>query len=145
LKTLDRYPDALIVFRTFGNDADDVISELRVLDPIRFATVIKGTMKYEAGVPCLYLTDQVLKGLDAINDFYGTCGPLVIKEDYNYWNQNGRDGLHGKCVKGTASLQQIFFDDNPCVNVIGDASFIRVNTLEALLDEEFYVKLIGSE
>lgn len=144
IKTIEKYPEAKIVFRTFGNDADELIIHLKRHFPERFDIVNKGTMSYNLGIPNLKVNGCVLTSMDDINNTLEYCLPIIIKEDYNYWNQNGRDATHGKCIKGCDFLQQIFFDDNNCVNVIDsqNAKFIRVNPLEALLDEDYFNKYI---
>lgn len=140
-KTLETYPDAKIVFRTFGNDADTLIEYLQRQWPERFKIVNKGQIVYQGDSPSLKVNGSTF---DNMNKFFEYCDPIIIKEDYGYWNTHGRDARHGKCIEGTQRFRQIFFDDNECVNVIDttNAKFVRVNTLQALIDEDYFNRFI---
>ena len=149
LNVLDAFPNSRIIFRTFGLDADEVIEYLKQKHPNNFKTIIKGDFMYESDNVLLTLDNGVyLKGMNEINDyFYKThdyCH-LALKESYDYWNKHNRNKINGKQLFGSPKMTQIFFDDNDCVNVIDSTNshFVKINTLCALLDNQYYVNLIN--
>jgi hypothetical protein len=42
-------------------------------------------------------------------------------------------------------MLQIFFDDNDCINVLNNKNshFVKINTLQALLNDNYYVDFIN--
>ena len=68
---------------------------------------------------------------------------VYIQEDYATWNKQGRAKEHGKQLLSHPQMFQIFFDDNDCVHIPSPDSsthFVRVNTLDAMQDEDYFVK-----
>ncbi len=149
LNVLNVFPNARIIFRTFGLDADEVIEYLINKHPTNFKTIIKGGFSYSDNNIVLTLDNGLyFKGMDNVNEyFYKTHNyhHLALKESYDYWNKNNRNKLNGKQLLGNIGMTQIFFDDNDCVNVIDpiNSHFIKINTLCALLDDQYYVNLVN--
>lgn len=147
LNVLNKYPHVLIVFRTFGLDADEVIDHLKSKYESNFKTIIKGEFSYENDEIILKLEDGTcLRGMQNINGYFKeTNNHCALKESYNYWNKNSKSKLCGKQLCGDSDMKQLFFDDNDCVNVMDstNCSFIKINTLGALLDEDYYINLIN--
>lgn len=147
LKVFDKYPDALIVFRTFGLDADEVIEYLRTNNKTshKFKSIIKGQFSYDDDVVLTLENDEIVVGMDNINNLIKKSpSHLALKENYNYWNNNNRNKINGKQLLGDNEMVQIFFDDNDCVNIIDSKNchFIKINTLHALLDNNYFVEYV---
>ena len=153
LNVLHKYDDALIVFRTFGLDADEVIDYLRTNDKTtkHFKTVVKGEFKYSNDHNSILLSldnnDEPIIGMHKFNELIRTSEPhLALKESYNFWNSNKRNKECGKQLLGDDKMLQIFFDDNDCINVLDDKNshFVKINTLQALLNDNYYVDFINN-
>ena len=149
LKVLEKYHDTTIVFRTFGLDADEVIHYLRTNKKTTkmFGNVIKGKFTYPNGEIHLTLEDgTVLVNMDKVNELIKSAPPeqhFAFIENYNHWNDHNRDKEHGKQLLGDKDILQIFFDDNPCVNMSGEnVHFVQVNTLNVLFDENYYTSIL---
>lgn len=149
LKVLEKHQDVTIVFRTFGLDADEVIHYLRTNEKTSgmFSSVIKGKFTYPGGETRLTLEDgTVIVGMDKVNELIKSAPKgqhFAFIENYNHWNDHNRDKKYGKLLLGDKDMLQIFFDDNPCVNMSGEnVRFIWVNTLNVLFDDDYYMKLI---
>lgn len=149
LKVLEMYDDSLIVFRTFGLDADEVIEYLKTNPKTcdKFKNFITGQFSYSDNIPILTLeTGDIYTGMDEINELYRTTNShLALKESYEYWNSSGRSNKTGKQIKGCDDLVQLFFDDNLCVNIIDDKNVTsyHINTLLALTNDDYYCKFIN--
>lgn len=149
LNVLKEFPDALIVFRTFGLDADEVIHFLRTDEKTsdNFKNIIKGDFTYdENGNPIVALENSLsISGMSAFNSFLlETNNHLALKESYEYWDKNKRDRKCGKQLLGHKDIIQIFFDDNDCINVIDSTNCfpVRINTLDALQNPSYYTDII---
>lgn len=148
LNVCERYPGVLIVFRTFGLDADEVIEFLRTNEKTKdnFQTMTVGEFTYPEGNPLITIEDcEQFEGMETFNELLlKTPNHLAFKESYDYWNGNKRNKVNGKQLLGHKDMVQIFFDDNDCVNIIDDTNchFVKVNTLHALENEEYYVDFI---
>ena len=153
LNVLHKYPDALIVFRTFGLDADEVIDYLRTNEKTtkHFKTVVKGEFSYTNNnhnsiLLSLDNNDEPVIGMHKFNELIRTSEPhLALKESYNFWNYNKRNKVCGKQLLGHDEILQIFFDDNDCINVLDDKNShsVKINTLQALLNDNYYVDFIN--
>ena len=153
LNVLHKYPDALIVFRTFGLDADEVIDYLRTNEKTtkHFKTVVKGEFSYTNNnhnsiLLSLDNNDEPVIGMHKFKELIRTSEPhLALKESYNFWNANKRNKECGKQLLGDKEMLQIFFDDNDCINVIDDKNShsVKINTLQALLNDNYYVDFIN--
>jgi hypothetical protein len=148
LKACDKYPGALIVFRTFGLDADEVIEFMRTNEKTKesFATMIQGTFTYPEGNPLITIEkcEQIL-GMETFNELLlKTPNHLAFKESYKFWNDHKRNKINGKQLLGHEKMTQIFFDDNDCVNILDPTNchFMKVNTLRALQNEDYFVDFI---
>ena len=148
LDVFEEFPDALIVFRTFGLDADEVIHYLKTNEKTahKFKTIIKGEFINKSSEYVLLLeNNELYVDMVNINKLIKTTKcHLALKENFNYWNDNNRNKANGKQLLGDEEMIQIFFDDNDCVNVINDINThnIKINTLHAMLDDKYYSKKI---
>lgn len=149
LNVLHEYPDAKIVFRTFGLDADEVIHYLRTNSKteFKFRDIVKGKFVYAHDVTFIELdTDEIIIGMDNFNKLIKTSSvPLAFVENYNHWNSHDRDSKYGKQLLGDDDIIQIFFDDNECVNIIDGVNchFVKINTIHALQNDKYYVNHIS--
>lgn len=146
LNVLHEFPDALIVFRTFGLDADEVIEFLRTNEKTshKFKNIIKGDFSYDHEErPLITLENgHQISEMHKFNKFIlNTDTHLALKESYDHWNRNHRSKKCGKQLLGHEDMLQIFFDDNDCVNVINgyNSHFVKINTLAALQNNSYYV------
>lgn len=147
VKCIETFPDALIVIRTFGQDVNDVIKSLRAITSVAShfknisvgATVSATTLNIDGK----NMSFEEFNDLMKISDRH-----IFIQENYDYWNSNSRKKEHGKQLVADPKLFQFFFDDNDCVNVINNhnnqafAAFIRINTMQALNNSNYYVDMI---
>jgi hypothetical protein len=154
VRVLHAYPDAKIVFRTFGHDASLIVAAVRgelarrglksrqfvgyklrregseyVLEPVEKGTPIKG--------------DEAKLG--AFIDAHET--DLYIIDDYHWWNSRHRCVEHGKPIFPSARGHTLIaLDDNACMALPtaheGRAHFIRVDPIRALQDEHYFVRAI---
>lgn len=141
MNVLKEYPDAHIVFRTFGLDADEVIQYLR--DNKVFTNIIKGDILWQHEERPLVILEngQQIAGMYKFGQYIlNTDTPLAIKESYDYWHLNKRSKKCGKQLLGHDDMLQIFFDDNDCVNIVNplNTHFVKVNTLHALQQPNYY-------
>ncbi|QKF93688.1 hypothetical protein QKU48_gp0230 [Fadolivirus algeromassiliense] len=148
LNVLHKYPDAIIVFRTFGLDADEVIHYLRTNQKTSFLfkNIIKGKFRYEGDEILIDLDNgEVVIGMDNFNNLLKTCGiPFAFIENYSNWNNHNRDSKYGKQLLGDNDMLQIFFDDNECVNIVNNINchYVKVNTIHALQNNQYYIDYI---
>lgn len=78
---------------------------------------------------------------------------ILIQDNYNHWNTNGRQANAGKMIPRSEGVIQIGFDDNPCMYAENPTSeeherqspiiIHRVVTERAALDENYYLNLIA--
>ena len=146
LKVLEAYPNAKIIFRTFGLDGDEVVQRLKIIDPERFNDVAIGKFSYDDGIPVLVGSDKKYRGMEEINQLIKSSTNLLFIENYEHWNSHDRAVEYGKQLLGDADMLQIFFDDNTCVNILDhlNAYYQQVNTLDALFNEFYLVDHIRS-
>jgi len=150
LRALITFHNAQIILRTFGLDADEVINYLKTNKSTShiFNAIIQGTFNNDDETPTLLLeTSEIIIGMDKINDLFAKSNyHMALKENYNYWNYNKRNKLAGKQLLGDSRYVQIFFDDNDCVNVINTINVynIKVNTLDVMLNKNFYIDQINN-
>jgi hypothetical protein len=144
IRAITAFPDALIVVRTFGQDVDDVLKNLLETPSVahQFSRVVCATPVSNdtitvGGKLCTYHDfNKLLQTIDS---------HILIQENYDYWNSNGRKKEFGKQLLGSQNLFQIFFDDNDCVHVrsgdtINQTHFVRVNTMEALQNPNYFIE-----
>lgn len=145
LKAVEEFPDALHVFRTFGQDTNDVLATLRRHHSLkdRFELVSHGK---PISVDLIEVDGHVMSFHEFNTLLAQTDRHIFIQENYEYWNTCGRKKEFGKQLVSHEGLTQVFFDDNDCVFVNGQTSntkFILVNTLSALMDDDYYVGLLN--
>jgi len=143
-RVLESYPDAVVVLRSFGKD---IRMTLETLDKNpKFSGSYTGFMCHNDDELEITFPDKKCTGISELNQyFHSSSKHLAIQEDYKYWNDHKRDAKHGKTILGDERLVQIFFDDNECVHIVGDKGchFVKVNTLDALLDENYFTDHIS--
>ncbi|CAH6421051.1 Hypothetical protein KVN_LOCUS114 [uncultured virus] len=144
-QVLKEFPNALIIFRSFGKDIPDVLKELNLNDGFEQTAII--TIKYKDDSVILISSEGLIyKSFIEINKlFLSSKRHLAIQEDYSHWSNNKRSSKFGKTILSDENLFQVFFDDNECVNIIGENNchFIKVNTLDALKNKNYFVEKIG--
>lgn len=144
-----------IFFRTFGNDLDWVTQQVKSRYP-------------EARIPmvfsksgCLYHEGKEI----TLRDLY-TLGMkhtfVAVQDDFSYWNSHNEKSSFGKIMPIDETHTCLFFDDNideaneqtnivypvdihtstPCslFEHIHNGSIVRVNTLDALMNEHFFIE-----
>ncbi len=158
LRALTAFPEAIILIRTFGQDTESVVQILRQIDeekrkdpfghfgkpPERFDFVYYGSPVSTDVINFVGKDRTFHEFTEMLGD---TDRNIMIQENFEYWNGNGRKKEAGKQLIGHPNLIQVFFDDNDCVHVrdaTPDTHFVLVNTLEALTDPDYYVNLIRS-
>lgn len=139
-KVLTTYPDACIVFRSFGKDIQIVLDELKSSLGFRDAPIIK--IEHSNDDIVFVLSGEKFNGINEINQLYlNSSTHLAIQEDYHYWNNNKRIVSCGKTIGFDKDLVQIFFDDNECVHIMNNdqCHYIKVNTLDALVNKNYFI------
>lgn len=139
LKFLDKHPDDQIIFRTFGRDGPDIINDLKKLGyEERFKSIRFAKIKVnEEGIPILYMNEGKFK-TDDITGFIEMSGfDLVIQDDFDYWNKNGRKPEFGKFAM-SGDYEYYFFDDMNCIRYDEKRHVILVSTIGAMLDEDYF-------
>lgn len=146
IKVAEKYPDAIIVLRTFGGDIQDVLNSVVLVENDKFKKALTGEIiRNNDNIILKCDHETTYHGLGEINQLYfDTDVHLAIQEDYHFWNGHQRDKNYGKIIKSDEKLIQIFFDDNDCVSIIGDENchFFKINTLDALMNEDYFINLI---
>jgi len=152
LKVLDKYNDAKLVLRTFGNDGPMIVDHINTVHgyekPFIYATYVRTDDQH-----MLKLSNDEIIGLKNISDFISQHPDnICIKDDYEYWCANNNYIKHkGKPLIVNELDVQIFFDDNDCVVTYGhkgdlkeDTYFNRINCIQAMLDHDYYIRLIDA-
>jgi hypothetical protein len=146
--TTQAFPEAVVVFRTFGSDGDALVGLLASTglclsthSCLRFAAdPARGVMRCDA-------TGREFAP-SAFNNYLATLKGrfVLIQEDYGYWAGKGKDPACGKLLRGCPTLYQIGFDDlgRACWHVTGakHASLVQANTYLACTDPAYYLRLI---
>jgi hypothetical protein len=157
----------IICFRTFGFDGLTLIPELKkkfpkikdfvhacirndnlipfedfkwdisMNDYINLINSTKDEASHKRIDPNSWIIEQYRKGFN-----------IIIHDDWHRWHHAGKDRSKGKQLVHSNSVHQVLFDDNDCVNVVKNDNynthchFIRINTLLALIDEDYYLRLL---
>lgn len=165
LQTLDEADISYsIILRSFGEEVFDLVDELNRLH--KEAAYRKGHFK--KGV--LYFEDgQVCEKPEEIYAQLVSSGNLAIRDDWKYWDAHGMAKDKGKPFyidTKNEEMISLFFDDNvrkshPTINIVSPVDVytgrsmpveplieaglvIRVDTLEAIIDEEYFIHFIKS-
>ncbi len=165
IRVLHAFPNAKIVFRTFGADLDSTIKTLvtkygygKPLTGCRFIRT-----KSEQGESVLLeVVDrhEYVVGAKQIYEFIRDCPTdFAITDDYKYWHANHKSPHCGKLMMiNDGECFQRFFDDNDCVDLqdqdgqpmeetdknIRKDHVIRVNTVSAIMDSDYFVKIVAN-
>ena len=115
---------SLLVLRTFGKDREWVARLLETRQ-LQFVVHISDELNLQLYKECLN------KGVH-----------IMVQDDYHRWNSNGKKVEFGKDIKYIDGITQYGFDDNVCMNCDVGVKFHHVNTLQAALDEHYYVNLV---
>lgn len=99
----------------------------------------------------LIIDNKYFRGYEEINNcLLANDMNYLIEEDYEYWNSNNRNKNNGKMLIHSDNHIQYFFDDNDCVYYINKhkdnlqlTNFFHINSLDARLDEDYYINIIS--
>lgn len=145
LKFLDRVDK--VILRTFGSDGNLVIQEIQKYSS-KFNNFIVGKMGHNGNEEYLEIEGKIIKDIENITEYlYNTENSVLIQEDYRYWNSHKRRKEAGKLLY-PSNFDQLFFDDNECVDIIKNddsksiTKYIRVNTAQAILDDDYYINFL---
>lgn len=117
----------ILVFRTFGRDRNYIMDMLKEIAPMKFITCDPNELSLEIYQECIK---------------NGTH--IFVQDNYVEWNKNGKSASHGKIIREYPGTIQYGLDDNHCMYAIGDnITIIKVNTVRAALDENYYTDLIS--
>lgn len=121
--------DLRLVFRTFGLDGQDVMKQL----PFNFVCL---KTKWEDNT-CFFMNqNEKVDLVDIVQNEH-----VFIQDDYSTWNKNKKDVKFGKFIPSSEGLEQIGFDDNLCMySDDKNVKIVKVNTVSAALDPEYYTK-----
>jgi hypothetical protein len=158
IKVINEYPNAVIVLRTFGLDTDDVIKCLENCKVEKY--FIRAKFGYDdSNNAKVYEMNQtsgtyseISFGLNTLNlVLLGTNGSNTAHamiDDYDHWNDATprRAKEYGKQIQDDHRMTQIFFDDNDCVfirpnpktGLVQNSHFVKVNTLFAMNDPNYF-------
>lgn len=151
-----------IILRSFGEEVLEVKEEIEAVHPLTFEIVGKfknDTLTFEDG--------KIIEGANAIYQYLKHLKHAAIQDDWCYWNAQGQASTHGKPFIVNfedTEILPIFFDDNIRLNSsykniiapidaqTGDAlpiktliefkHVVRVDTLEAILNKDYYINLV---
>lgn len=155
-----------IILRTFGQDLDSVISHLNCKLPILQKGYFRAGQLHLSHINRPHLVHKV-------NDLYTTFlhnQHMAIRDNWEEWHKNGEQESFGKKfpVDTTSrKILSIFFDDIvdenpvaarnaiapidakkctpiPVFKMLQNRHIFRVNTLEALSDDDYYINLLNS-
>jgi hypothetical protein len=115
-----------IVFRSFGDDIDDVIVEinsyLSQYHPFHTIDRQKQSGEFKRVGPTQYdliltmKSGEVIEGVQQINTYLlnmlDSHNFFVIRDDYPWWNSNMESDHSGKLLLLQPNIKQIFIDDN---------------------------------
>jgi hypothetical protein len=139
--------NAVFLIRTFGQDTEETLKFLLSNPSIKglFKNISRAT---SVSKDSIYVGQKGILTYDEFNRFIETIEDrslILIQENFEYWNNNGRNRDFGKQLLGSPRLCQIFFDDNDCVNIKGEFAdhthFVRVNTMRALFNNDYFIFL----
>ncbi|MDE3045381.1 MAG: endonuclease/exonuclease/phosphatase family protein [Verrucomicrobiota bacterium] len=149
-----------IILRTFGNDLPEVVKEIEEHSPeVKF----RHWAKFEDAKFILDGKETAMKAGEIFQTF--SKHHLAVQDDWKTWNKNQERGDHGKpfFYDRSGECLSLFFDDNatgidqdivnPCEvtgqnlpkkDLMGQLIF-PVNTKEAMLEDDYYVKRVLSQ
>lgn len=139
-----------IYLRSFGQDIQDVSREIGIS---QFGELRQGVF---------YVEDKCFQDPSAIYQELKRLGHVAIHDDWAYWAANGKGAFYGKPFyidREDTQVISLFFDDNLDENIVSPVDVktgepiaieelvqsgqaIRVDTLEAILDKDYYLKLV---
>lgn len=115
--------ESLLILRTFGKDRNIVADMLNN-----------------------YGVKFIFSNVEQLNDkLYQECHDkhihIMVQDNYQLWNKNKKSIEFGKPVKHFEGITQYAFDDNLCMNCDKEVQFNHVNTVQAALDHNYYLRL----
>ena len=120
---------SLLIFRTFGKDRKYILELLSQITDMKFVFHSPDELTLELYQQCIE------------NDTH-----ILVKDSYHQWNSNGKETCHGKIIRGYPDVIQYGFDDNHCMHAIGEnITLFKVNTIQAALDEDYYLNLLSQK
>jgi hypothetical protein len=145
----EAFKDVPNVFRSFGNDIDSVIQELRHTGIISDNEEVE-LFHNSQGIIVLYKDHTTRYFAPPAFAKYVIFQPggwfIAVQEDYDWWKSNGKSARCGKYICGVEGAFQIGFDDLDCMVADGPHAVVhRISTVEALSRPEYFVKLIVAD
>lgn len=151
-----------IFLRSFGKEVFEVKNEINSV----FKDLFKHNGVFQKGI--LYLNDkEAFVGPKAIYQFFSLKEHTVIRDDWNYWVEGKMEARYGKPLyidQEDKTMLTLFFDDNIKTDfsekniiapmdsktgasiqiplLIESKQAIPVNTLEAILNERYYIERV---
>lgn len=151
-----------IFLRSFGKEVFEIKNEINAVCDNLF----KRDGIFQRGTLCLD-DQEILSEAQTIYDFFCSKQHAVIRDDWSYWVEGRMEAKYGKPLyidQANKDILTLFFDDNiklgsSVENIIapldpktGELIFIpaliqskqaiSVNTLEAILNEHYYIELV---
>lgn len=138
-----------VMFRTFGEDIQDVTAAIKRKRPeVEFAHIEFSSTNCDAMTQRMIFATQ-----------YPDAQWVTVQENYQHWDTQGRNAQAGKqlCLNQNRRIFDVFFDD--CVlrkdlihviaptgitmekkEAIARGHLIDVDTLEAMYDDDYFIK-----
>lgn len=151
-----------IILRSFGEEVFDVKTEIQRHHKTKFSRV----GKFREGKLFLGENESISDSREIYHQFR-RIAPTAIHDDWNYWNVHHLSTQYGKPFyvdREDRETLSIFFDDNirtddstnniiapidattgrliPMEDLVESGQAVRVNTLEAILNADYYVNLV---
>ena len=150
-----------LFLRSFGEEIFEVKNEINAV----FKDLVKAEGRFRRGI--LYFHHQHLREPQAIYDFFCSQEHAAIHDDWHYWVEGKMEAKYGKPLyidRKNRDILVLFFDDNIKTssfekNIISpmdcqtgqeisiplllqSKQLIAVNTLEAILNELYYIECV---
>lgn len=117
----------VLVFRTFGKDRHYIMDLINSITPMTFITCTADDLSLKLYQQCIENNTHIF-----------------IQDSFTHWNRNGKSITHGKLITEYPGTIQFGFDDNDCMYGVGNnITIFKVNTLEASLNQDYYLSLIN--
>lgn len=151
-----------IVLRSFGEEVFEVKDEINILYKMLFSQTGEFLER-----KFVLNGNQSIEGSEAIYKQLRRIDHTAIHDDWNYWNENSMSAKSGKPFyidREDDETLSIFFDDNiketdsnfniiapidvatgeliSIGELVASGQVVRVETLEAILNTDYYIKLV---
>jgi len=152
--------DIGFIFRSFGNDALFVENQLKIYMNNKYNKNVSASKyvlnRIDFGTFSLKKLDDTSNhiGFDtsSLSIWFESLEDqfIFIKDDYEFWSKNNKVKESSKIIFESEKFIR-FFDDNSCVHIHSESGspvsnlFFRVDTYEAICDENYYINLIKQQ